>query len=304
MPAAQTAARTDRTRATTRARGRTSHADRAAASAHLSGAPAHQIGLVLALIWLAVVTAFAVFAPVLGFLAEPTRSSLNVNQGPGWDAWFGTDELGRDMFSRVIWGSRPSLLIALCSTAFGTVVGGLAGLASGYFRGWVDDIISGAVNIMLSLPALIFALLIVTVLEQNLRNVIIAVSLLSTPAVARVVRAQTLRVSAHNYIEVARSMGARRRRIIFREILPNILSTVLSLSFIAFGIVIVAEGALSFIGKSIPAPAITWGGLLASGKGKLEDASHLTIFPALIIFLTLLSVNYVGNVLLNRARHD
>jgi len=264
----------------------------------------HPIGLGLAIGWLAVVTCFSVFAPVLGFLPDPGKSSLNVNQGPSWDAWFGTDELGRDMFSRVIWGSRASLLIALISTAFGIVIGGFLGLISGYFRGWIDDFISGAVNIMLSLPALILALLIVTVLEQNLRNVTIAVSLLSIPAVARIVRAQTLRTAARDYIEVAKALGATRKRIILKEILPNILPVVLSLSFLAFGIIIVAEGALSFIGKSVPAPSITWGSLLASAKGKLEDASHLTIYPALIIFLTLLSVNYAGNTLLNRSSQN
>lgn len=264
----------------------------------------HLIGLSIAALWLAVVVVFAVFAPVMSFLDDPTKSSLNVNQGPSWSSWFGTDELGRDLFARVVWGSRPSLLIALISTAFGVVVGGLLGLVSGFFKGLVDDFISGAVNVMLSLPALIFALLVVTILEQNIRNVIIAVSLLSTPAVARIVRAQTLSIANRGYVQAARSLGATRKRIIFKEILPNILPVVLSLSFIAFGIVIVAEGSLSFIGKSVPSPSITWGSLLSIAKGKLEDAPHLTIYPALVIFLTLLSVNYAGNTLLNKSSQD
>ena len=238
---------------------------------------------------------------IMGFLPDPKGFSRNVNLGPGWSALFGTDELGRDMFSRVVWGSRLSLLIALASTAFGTIVGGLLGLFSGYFKGWTDDIIGGTINVMLSLPALMFALLIVTVLEQNLRNVIIAVSILATPAIARVARAQTIRFADREFVTAAKGMGARRVRIIFREILPNILPVMMSFAFLAFAIIIIAEGALSFIGKSVPAPDITWGGILAAGSSKLESAPHLTIFPALVIFLTLLSVNYIGNRLLHRS---
>ena len=260
-----------------------------------------QIGLVLATLWLAMVALFALFAPVMGFLADPGRPSLNANQGPSWSALFGTDELGRDMFSRVIWGSRLSLLIALISTAFGTVVGGILGLFSGYFKGWIDDIIGGATNVMLSLPALMFAMLIVTVMDQNLRNVIIAVSILSTPAVARVARAQTIRFADREFVIAAKGMGARRIRIIFKEILPNVLPVMMSFAFLAFGIVVIAEGALSFIGKSVPAPDITWGGILAAGRSKLQNSPHLTIFPALVIFFTLLSVNYIGNRLLHRS---
>ena len=260
-----------------------------------------QIGLSLAAFWLALVIFFALFSPFMGFLPDPGRPSLNAKQTPTWSALFGTDELGRDMFSRVVWGSRLSLLIALASTAFGTIVGGLLGLFSGYFKGWTDDIIGGAVNVMLSLPALMFAMLIVTVMEQNLRNVIIAVSILSTPAVARVARAQTVRFADREFVTAAKGMGARRVRIIFREILPNILPVMMSFAFLAFAIVIIAEGALSFIGKSVPAPDITWGGILATGSRHLQDSPHLTIFPALVIFLTLLSVNYIGNRLLNRS---
>jgi len=125
--------------------------------------PTLLVGLILAGIWLAVIIVFAVFAPIMGFLPDPGRFSLNVNQGPSWGAWFGTDEIGRDLFARVVWGSRLSLLIALISTAFGTIVGGFLGLLAGYFKGWIDDFISGTVNIILSLPALIFALLLVTI---------------------------------------------------------------------------------------------------------------------------------------------
>lgn len=259
-------------------------------------------GLILAFGWLAVLVVFAIFAPYMGFLDNPHQLSRSRLETPGSAYWLGSDELGRDMFSRIVWGSRLSLLIALISTAFGVAAGGLLGLLAGYFKGIFDDIISGVVNIMLSLPALVFALFVVTVLEQSIRNVIIAVCLLSTPALARIARAQTIRFAQRDFVVAAKSMGAGHLRIIFREILPNVTPVLLSFAFLAFGVVIVAEGALSFIGKSVPSPSITWGSLLANARGRIDEASHLTIYPALAIFLTLLSANFIGDRLMRHSQ--
>ena len=255
----------------------------------------------LAAAWLAVIVAFALLAPVLGFVNDPYDLTLEIKKGPSGSFWFGTDNLSRDVFARVVWGARLSLLIAFVSTLIGTVIGGVMGLVSGYFKGWIDDVIGSAINILLSLPALMFAMLIVTVMEQSLRNVIIAVSILSIPAVARVARAQTIRFADREFVTAAKGMGARHLRIVFREILPNILPVMMSFAFLAFGIVIISEGALSYIGKSVPSPSITWGAIIASGKNHLEDAPHIIIFPALVLFLTLLAVNYIGDRLLQRS---
>ncbi len=257
-------------------------------------------GFWLAAVWLAVLMFFLLFAPVLGFLADPEGYSREVLQGVGWSHWFGTDELGRDMFARVVWGGRLSLMIAAIAVAVGILVGGLMGLLAGFFGGWVDTLLSAVINIMLSLPALILALFIVTVLEQNTRNVIIAVTILAGRAVARIVRAQTLRFRDREFVTAARCMGARTSRLLFREVLPNLLPIVVAFTFLGLGLVIVGEGGLSFIGKSVPAPAITWGGILALAKGKLSDAPHLTIYPAIVMFCTLMAVNYIGDTLMRR----
>ncbi len=258
------------------------------------------LGFWLAVSWLAVLSFFVLFAPVLWFLADPDSYSRDVLQGVGWSHWFGTDELGRDMFARVVWGGRLSLMIALIAVAAGILIGGLMGLLAGYFGGWVDTTLGAVINILLSLPALILALFIVTVLEQNTRNVIIAVTILSVRAVARIVRAQTLRFRQREFVTAARCMGARTSRLIFREVVPNLVPIVVAFSFLGLGLVIVGEGSLSFIGKSVPSPAITWGGLLAVAKGKLADAAHLTIYPAVVMFCTLLAVNYIGDTLMRR----
>lgn len=257
-------------------------------------------GFWLAGIWLAALTFFLLFAPVLGFVADPNAYSRDVLQGIGGTHWFGTDELGRDMFARVVWGGRLSLMIAAISVAVGILVGGLMGLLAGFFGGWVDTTLSAVINILLSLPALILALFIVTVLEQNTRNVVIAVTILAARAVARIVRAQTLRFREREFVTAARCMGARTSRLLFREVLPNLLPIVVAFTFLGLGLVIVGEGGLSFIGKSVPSPAITWGGLLAVAKGKLAEAPHLTIYPAVVMFCTLMAVNYIGDTLMRR----
>ena len=258
------------------------------------------LGFWLAAIWLAALAFFVLFAPVLGFLADPDDYSRDVLRGVGSAHWFGTDELGRDMFARVVWGGRLSLLIAAIAVAVGILVGGMMGLLAGFFGGWVDTALSAVINVLLSLPALILALFIVTVLEQNTRNVIIAVTILAARAVARIVRAQTLRFREREFVTAARCMGARTSRLLFREVLPNLLPIVVAFTFLALGLVIVGEGGLSFIGKSVPSPAITWGGLLAVAKGKLSEAPHLTIYPAIVMFCTLMAVNYIGDTLMRR----
>ena len=258
------------------------------------------VGFWLAFLWLVGLGFFLLFAPVLGFLADPEGYSREVLQGVGWSHWFGTDELGRDMFARVVWGGRLSLMIAVLAVVLGILIGGLMGLLAGFFGGWVDMVLSGVINVLLALPALILALFIVTVLEQNTRNVVVAVTILATRTVARIVRAQTLRFREREFVTAARCMGARTSRLLFREVLPNLVPIIVAFSFLGLGLVIVGEGSLSFIGKSVPAPAITWGGLLAIAKGKLSAAPHLTIYPAVVMFFTLMAVNYIGDTLLRR----
>ena len=261
----------------------------------------HNVALWLSAGWLILVIAGAVLAPWLGFLDDPHKPlSGQPEEGPSWSHWFGTDQLGRDMFSRSVWGSRLSLSIAGPAVGIGVVVGGLLGVVAGYFGKWTDVAISGLVNVALALPALVFALFIVTMLGQSYVNVTIAVTILSIPAIARIARAQTLRFAAREFVTVANMMGARWPRLLFREVMPNVVPAMASIAFLAMGIVIIAEGSLSFIGVSVGSPSITWGNILAAGRGKIEDSPHIALTTGGVMFCTLMALNFVGDELLKR----
>ena len=261
----------------------------------------HHVSLWLSVGWLALVLAGAVLAPWLGFLDDPHRPlSGQPEEGPSWSHWFGTDQLGRDMFARSVWGSRLSLSIAGPAVGIGVVVGGLLGVVAGYFGKWTDVAISGVVNIALALPALVFALFIVTMLGQSYTNVTIAVTILSIPAISRIARAQALRFAAREFVTVADMMGARWPRLLFREVLPNVVPAMASIAFLAMGIVIIAEGSLSFIGVSVGSPSITWGNILAAGRGRLEESPHIALTTGGVMFVTLMALNFVGDEMLKR----
>ena len=259
------------------------------------------IALWLSVGWLAMVLAGAVLAPWLGFLEDPNRPLAGDPElGPSWSHWFGTDQLGRDMFARSVWGSRLSLSIAGPAVGIGVVVGGVLGVMAGYFGKWIDLVVSSVVNVALALPALVFALFIVTVLGQSYVNVTIAVTVLSIPAIARIARAQALRFAAREFVTVAKTMGARWPRILFRDVLPNVVPALASIAFLAMGIVIIAEGSLSFIGVSVGSPSITWGNILAAGRGRLEESPHIALTTGGVMFATLMALNFVGDELLRR----
>ncbi|MDE0217035.1 MAG: ABC transporter permease, partial [bacterium] len=225
----------------------------------------HNVALWVSVGWLALVIVSAVLAPWLGFLDDPHKPlSGPPEEGPSWSNWFGTDQLGRDMFARSVWGGRLSLSIAGPAVGIGIVVGGLLGVVAGYFGKWIDLGISSVVNVALALPALVFALFIVTMLGQSYLNVTIAVTILTIPAIARIARAQALRFAAREFVTVADMMGARWPRLLFREVLPNVVPALASIAFLAMGIVIIAEGSLSFIGVSVGSPSITWGNILSA----------------------------------------
>lgn len=261
----------------------------------------HNVALWVSVGWLALVIASAVLAPWLGFLDDPHKPLAGPpEEGPSWSNWFGTDQLGRDMFARSVWGGRLSLSIAGPAVGIGIVVGGVLGVVAGYFGKWIDLGISSVVNVALALPALVFALFIVTMLGQSYLNVTIAVTILTIPAIARIARAQALRFAAREFVTVADMMGAKWPRLLFREVLPNVVPALASIAFLAMGIVIIAEGSLSFIGVSVGSPSITWGNILSSGKGRLEDAPHIALITGGVMFVTLMALNFVGDEMLRR----
>ena len=278
------------------------------------------IGFWVATAWLAVLTFLAVFAPWLPFVQDPSDiDALALRQPPAWQqggSWngslsdtfhlLGADDLGRDLFSRVIWGARVSLFIGVVAVALGFLIGGTIGLTAGYFRGRFEKIFMSAMDIMLAFPALILALAIVTFLSEpgqqdaSLSTITITLTILSIPALARITRASTLTFSQREFVQAARTLGAKNGRIIVREILPNVIPPMVSFSLIAIAIVIVAEGGLSFLGLSVSAPTATWGNMINEGRTALEIAPWIAFVPCLGMFLTLLSLNYAGDQLRRR----
>ena len=265
----------------------------------------------LAIGWLAFVTLAALLAPILP-LDDPndTIASL-VKQPPGTDGHvLGGDGLGRDLLSRMVWGARASLLLGVASVLFGLVVGGLLGLFAGYRRGRTDTVLTGAFDVLLSFPQLILALTLVTVFasqegvtaSRRMIVLILALGIVSIPVLARITRANTLAWSQREFVLAARALGARNRQIMFGEVLPNVLPAMFSIALLGVAVVIVAEGGLSVLGVGVQLPTPSWGNILAEGRSELRDAPHVVIVATVVIFLTVLALNYLGDVV--RARFD
>jgi len=240
----------------------------------------------------------AIFAPHLAPY-DPAAIDLNQRLGPPQAAhWLGTDELGRDIFSRVIFGSRISLSVAVsvvaCSLALGLILGGIAG----YYGGILDVILNIFVmNAFLALPGILLAIAFVAFLGPGMRNLVLALSIGGWVGYARLVRAQVLAVKEKEFVEAARALGASDLRIFTRHILPNILQPLIVQSAIGMAGVVLAEATLSFLGLGVPAPAASWGNMLNDARSHLFDSPHMVIFPALAITLCVLSFNFLGDAL-------
>jgi peptide/nickel transport system permease protein len=250
-------------------------------------------GFWLAVAWLVAIAGLALFAGSLPLpgpteaLAGPPRS------GPSWSHPLGTDKLGYDLLSRVIHGARVSLVVGFASIALGMVAGGTIGLVAGYYRGRVERFLMGAMDAMLAFPALVLALAFVSFAGQSLRNVVLAIAILSVPAFARISRATTLAYSQREFVVAARTLGATGPRIMLREILPNVVLPVASFAVVAMAVAIVAEGALSFLGLSVQ--QVTWGSMIAQGKEDLLLAPQSSLMPSGAMFLTVMALNLVGD---------
>lgn len=253
----------------------------------------------LCVVWLALVVGGAVLAPLLP-IPEPNEIdfALLPNEAPSGRALLGTDEQGRDILSRLIWGARVSLVVALGVIFIGMVVGGLIGLLSGYFGGKVDTVLMSIIDILLAFPALILLIALTAYLGgPGLRNVVLGISLVSIPAFARISRATTLAFAQREFVMAARTAGATNWRIIRREILPNVMFPIVAFALLVVAIAIVAEGSLAFLGLSIPDPDPSWGSMIDGGRSVLTQRGilHVSLFPAIVMFLTVLSVNFLGD---------
>lgn len=251
--------------------------------------------------WLVLTAVVVILGEWLPFVTDPNaRDRDAINQGPSWDHWFGTATFGQDVFSRVVVGGRISLFVGATVTAIGIVIGGSLGLLAGYLRGWVDSAVRLLINVTLSIPALLLVIFIVTTRDQALWAVIFAVSLLAIPSLARIVRASTLQVAERDYVKAAQVLGVRKRAVLVREVLPNVMPTLVSFAFLTFGIILVVESSLSFLQLSVKQPAITWGSIISEGRIRFRDTPHMVFLPGLVLFLTVLSLNVVGDQLLKR----
>lgn len=245
--------------------------------------------------------------PVWAVWAKP---AMQLPGAPARAGWMGTDRNGYDVFSRAIFGARVSLTIGALSITFGLVIGGFLGLVSGYRRGALDRVTDNVMNIMLAFPALLLAIFIVSFFNspnstgeaktRPIWPIILALALLSIPPLTRLVRANTIVYAQREFVLAARSIGATSRRVIFREILPNVVPAMISFALTGLALLIVAEGALAYLGLSVEAPTPTWGKMIYAGKDRLQEAWWISLMPAMVLFLTILSINLIGDVLAER----
>jgi peptide/nickel transport system permease protein len=287
-------------------------AEIAAASAATPGAPVtvaaprrrRRAGVLtwLAAGWLALVVLLAVLAPAIPGLADPNEVTASIaRRGPGAAGHvLGGDATGRDMLARLVYGARASIAVGVGAIALGGALGGVLGLVAGYYRGRFETLIVGLFDIMLAFPQLVLALAIVAFLGQNQLNLTIALAVVGTPILGRIARASTLTFAQRDFVTAARAQGARDRQIIWREILPNVLPSMLSIALLGVAVVIVAEGGLAILGIGVKLPTPSWGNIIAEGRGNLVDAPHMVFEGSAVIFLTVLALNYLGDVVVAR----
>lgn len=229
---------------------------------------------------------------------DPLATSWSlVRKAPSAAHWFGTDEVGRDLLSRVIWGGRASLSAGVIAVAIAVGVGVPVGMLAGYLGGWVDAFISRLTDAMLAIPFLILAIALAAFLGPSLGNAMIAIGITSTPIFVRLARGQVLAARAEDYVEAARSVGNAPGRILLRHILPNILPPVMVQATLAVAAAIIAEASLSFLGLGQQPPAPSWGSMLNTAQRFLTQAPWMAVFPGLAIFVTVLAFNLFGDAL-------
>jgi peptide/nickel transport system permease protein len=273
-----------------------------------AGYQAKKLGLFFwaSVVWLVALILASIFADLLP-LKDPDATFRGTSrQGPSAEHWFGNDNIGKDVFSRTIYGARKSLGISFTASFIGFVCGGTIGLLAGYYRRRIEGILTGAIDILLAFPALILALILalflgqtdIPVLEQiagtPTKALIVALGILSIPTIARITRAGVLVNTEREYVLAARTLGARDLRIMIREVLPNVLPSMLAFSLIGVSFLIIVEAALAFLGVGDLTTA-SWGVMINFGRDRLKEAPHAVFFPALFMFLTVLSVNVVGD---------
>lgn len=245
---------------------------------------------------ISIVVLLALAAPILP-LADPEATNLSSRLSPVGSPGhlLGSDELGRDTLSRLIWGSRTSLMVGVLATGAAAIVGSLIGLLAGFFQGLPDSFMMRCIDMLMAFPYLLLAIALVAVLGPGLGKAMIAVAVVNVPFFARAVRGATLTVVSQEYIEAARLSGRKRFSVPFTEVLPNVFPTILITISTTVGWMITETAGLSFLGLGAQPPRSDWGTMLGAGRELLESAPHLTVVPGLAIFIVVMSLNYIGD---------
>ncbi|MER9420409.1 ABC transporter permease [Mesorhizobium sp. M0306] len=258
--------------------------------------------------WLLIALLAAIFAPLVA-PQDPLAQDLMLERlPPFWltgaepGYWRGTDSLGRDLLSRLIFGARIAFIVAFAAALAACLVGSTLGLIAGYFGGWADRIISRVVDVWMAFPPVLFAILLVAVLGTGLSSVIIAIAVIDWTRFCRVIRAETMGQSRMDYVENARIAGYGRIGIMLREVLPNVVPSIVALLSLEMGIAVIVEAILSFVNLSISTDDPTWGGIIAEGRLSIHQAWWVLVFPLVTLILTVLSFSQFGEGL--RARFD
>jgi peptide/nickel transport system permease protein len=250
-----------------------------------------------AVVWVIFIFAVAIFAGLLPIPDPTTMDMLERRQPFSLQHWLGTDGLGRDELSRLIYGARISLTVGLCAPVIGLTLGGALGMLAGYFRGRFESTVVGSMDVLLAFPPLILVLAIIAFLGQSIFNLTLILGVLSIPASMRVARAATLTLTRREFVIAAEALGASHARILLRELLPNVMLPLFAFFLLGVAVIIVVEGALSFLGLGVPPPISSWGSMIGEGRESLDIAPRLAFLPAAAMFLTVLSFNLVGDAL-------
>ena len=253
------------------------------------------VGFWLSVAWVALIVLLAIFANLLPLPNPDSALEAPSNLGPSLHHLLGTDNIGRDELSRLIFGSRVSLVVGFGSILLGVLLGGLTGILAGYYGKAVDFSLNSLAIIFLAFPQMILILALITFEGRSLLVITVAIGIVGSPLIFRVVRSATQSVASREYVAASKALGASTSRVLLKEIFPNVAMTLSAFVFIAVGVAILAEAGLSFLGLSVPPPTPTWGDMVNVASSELEQNSILWIWPSLALLFTVLSINVVAD---------
>ncbi len=246
------------------------------------------------LIIIGIISIMAIFAPIIAPFDPNAINVKNILLSPSAAHWMGTDGLGRDVYSRMLFGARISLLVGIVAVGIATIIGIVLGAIAGFYRGWVDTVIMRLVDVMLSIPTFFLILAVIAFLTPSIWNIMIVIGLTSWMGVTRLVRAEFLSLRNREFVLASQTLGAKDSRLIFKQLLPNSLTPIIVSSVLGIASAVLVESGLSFLGLGVQAPQASWGNILTDGKEYIEFAWWLSMFPGLAILITVMGYNLLG----------